>query len=138
VRYRDIDFKVFFVLKSLFNGERGTFATHAEGEGDGSLDDGWYYSIDDGSPPSGPYDSRDDAIDGAKEIVDNYDEDVEDSEIAFADPGGRSALRAATEDNPRNLPCPSCGRANRLTPADRALGYQCDACADRLESGWEE
>ena len=56
--------------------------------------------------------------------------------IHFADPGGRSALRAATEDNPRNLPCPTCGRRDRLTPADRALGYQCDACADQMERGW--
>jgi hypothetical protein len=35
----------------------------------------------------------------------------------FADPGGRSALRAAT-------------------PADKRLGYQCDACADRAEGGY--
>jgi hypothetical protein len=56
----------------------------------------------------------------------------------FADPGGNSALRAATPDNPRNLPCPTCGQPNRLTPADRALGYQCDTCADRAERGWME
>lgn len=55
----------------------------------------------------------------------------------FADPGGRSALRAASKRNTRNLPCPSCGAPNRLTPADRALGYQCDACADRVERGWD-
>ncbi len=54
----------------------------------------------------------------------------------FADPGGNSALRCATEDNPRNLPCPTCGRENVLTPADRARGYQCDTCADELERGW--
>lgn len=53
----------------------------------------------------------------------------------FADPGGRSALRAASRSNPRNLPCPNCGEPNRLTPKDRALGYQCDACADRAEMG---
>jgi len=53
----------------------------------------------------------------------------------FADPGGRSALRAATKNNPRNLPCPNCGRKNMLTPADRAHGYQCDRCADRAERG---
>ena len=28
--------------------------------------------------------------------------------VGFADPGGRSALRAATRNNPRNLPCPTC------------------------------
>jgi hypothetical protein len=65
---------------------------------------------------------------------DYYDRDY-DSEIEFADPGGRSALRAASKTNPRNLPCPNCGAKNRLTPADRALGYQCDACADRAERG---
>lgn len=54
----------------------------------------------------------------------------------FAEPGGRSALRAASRSNPRNLPCPTCGTPNRLTPADRARGYQCDACADAQERGW--
>lgn len=60
--------------------------------------------------------------------------DFED-EPDFADPGGNSALRAASKSNPRNLPCPNCGAKNRLTPADRALGYQCDACADKAERG---
>jgi len=55
----------------------------------------------------------------------------------FADPGGNSALRAATRDNPRNLPCPNCEAPNRLTPADRARGYQCDSCADRAERGFD-
>lgn len=55
--------------------------------------------------------------------------------VGFADPGGNSALRAATSSNPRNLPCPSCERPNRLTPADRARGYQCDSCADKAERG---
>ncbi len=53
----------------------------------------------------------------------------------FADPGGRSALRAAGRGNLRNLPCPTCRQPNCLTPADRRLGYQCDACADRAERG---
>jgi len=48
----------------------------------------------------------------------------------FADPAGRSALRAATRTNPRNRPCPTCKAPNRLTPKDVALGYQCDRCAD--------
>jgi len=52
----------------------------------------------------------------------------------FADPGGKSALRAASKRNPRNLPCPTCKRPNLLTPADRERGYQCNACAD-LEEG---
>lgn len=53
----------------------------------------------------------------------------------FADPGGRSALRAATADNPRDRPCPSCEAPNRLTREDAALGYQCDRCADAAERG---
>ena len=56
--------------------------------------------------------------------------------LRFADPGGNSALRAATSRNPRNLPCPTCGTENCLTPQDRALGYQCDGCADQQERGW--
>jgi hypothetical protein len=63
-----------------------------------------------------------------------YDIDPEER-MMFADPGGRSALRAATRGNPRNLPCPTCGKPNRLTPADRKRGYQCDECADRAEGG---
>jgi len=59
-----------------------------------------------------------------------------DGGIDFADPGGNSALRAATHDNPRNLPCPTCGGEDLLTPADRARGYQCDRCSDRCERGW--
>jgi hypothetical protein len=51
----------------------------------------------------------------------------------FANPG--SALRAAGKGNPRNLPCPTCGQPNRLNPADRRRGYQCDACANRDEMG---
>lgn len=52
-------------------------------------------------------------------------------DLTFANPG--SALRAANKHNPRNLPCPTCGEPDRLTPADKARGYQCDACADRAE-----
>jgi hypothetical protein len=55
--------------------------------------------------------------------------------VDFADPGGRSALRASSNRNPRNLPCPTCGAKNVLTPADRARGYQCNSCADRAEGG---
>lgn len=51
----------------------------------------------------------------------------------FANPGGNSALRAASKRNPRNLPCPTCGQPNRLTPADKAKGYQCNFCADAEE-----
>ena len=70
---------------------------------------------------------------------DPYDDLLLDPELddrrEFADPGGRSALRAAHPGNPRNLPCPTCGEPNRLTPKDRDLGYQCDRCADAAE-GW--
>jgi len=56
--------------------------------------------------------------------------------VGFADEGGRSALRAATRDNPRNRPCPNCGEKNVLTPIDVRRGYQCDRCADALEMGY--
>ena len=64
--------------------------------------------------------------------LDQWDDD---DRSEFADPGGESALRASSASNPRNLPCPTCGEANVLTPADVALGYQCDRCADRDERG---
>jgi hypothetical protein len=77
---------------------------------------------------------------------DFYDEDEADDDVGgpfdddddrsdFADPGGKSSLRAASADNPRDRPCPTCGRQNVLTPKDVAEGYQCDACADREEMG---
>ena len=72
-------------------------------------------------------------------MIYDYDDDGpdydmgDDNRIDFADPGGRSALRAASKSNPRNRSCPTCKRRNVLTPADVARGYQCDACADRDE-----
>lgn len=66
---------------------------------------------------------------------DDFDDDGE--RIEFARPGSNSALRAASASNPRNLPCPTCERPNKLTPADVALGYQCDDCADRMERGYD-
>lgn len=79
-----------------------------------------------------------------EQVFDPLDEglrmDLDEDDLrnyAFADPGGNSALRAASRHNPRNLPCPTCGAENRLTPADRARGYQCDRCADRAERGWD-
>lgn len=77
-------------------------------------DDEDYYE-----PESGDFEDEDDLIDG----------------VGFADPGGRSSLRAATESNPRNLPCPTCHVENRLTPKDVARGYQCNSCADKAERG---
>lgn len=70
-----------------------------------------------------------------EEEDDFYTDDSDDDWSDFADPNGRSALRAASPDNPRNLPCPTCEAPNRLTPRDVALGYQCDECADRAEFG---
>lgn len=76
---------------------------------------------DDGEgPPERDYDDDDYLIDG----------------VGFADPGGRSALRAATADNPRDQPCPSCGAQDVLTRLDVERGYQCNRCADRDEGGY--
>ena len=67
---------------------------------------------------------------------DDFDGDwIDDRRDMFADLGGKSALRAATRDDPRSLPCPTCRAPNRLTRADKARGYQCDSCADRAECG---
>jgi hypothetical protein len=75
----------------------------------------------------------------------DFDDDVYDWDeenylidgVGFADPGGNSALRAETKNNPRNLPCPTCGWPNRLTPLDKARGYQCDSCANAQERGMD-
>lgn len=56
-----------------------------------------------------------------------------DDRSMFADPGGNSALRAATKRNPRNQTCPTCRRKNMLTKEDVRRGYQCDSCADKSE-----
>ena len=42
------------------------------------------------------------------------DEEWEERVEMFADPGGNSALRAASASNPRNLDCPTCGAKNVL------------------------
>lgn len=69
-----------------------------------------------------------------RRYMSGYDtQDEYDMDVDFADPGGRSALRAASKSNPRNLPCPDCGRKNVLTPKDREQGYCCNRCADRNE-----
>lgn len=69
-----------------------------------------------------------------RDYGDDYDSPIDG--VGFADPGGNSSLRAETEDNPRNLPCPSCGEENRLTPLDVRAGYQCNTCADQCERGY--
>ena len=91
---------------------------------------------------------------------DNYDEQFDDFGPDFADPGGRSALRAetggssgrcpnghrvgkrasycstcGTKLNPRIHPCPNCDRPGLLTEADKSRGYVCDGCADARERG---
>ena len=53
--------------------------------------------------------------------------------VGFENEG--SALRRATKRNPRNLPCPTCKKPNKLTALDQSKGYQCDECADRDEGG---
>ena len=68
-------------------------------------------------------------------MQDPEETDFDGSPLEFADPGGTSALRAASKTNPRNRPCPTCKQPNRLTPKDWALGYQCDSCADKAEAG---
>lgn len=71
-------------------------------------------------------------------IFENWSDIEDDDYSMFADPGGNSALRASSKSNPRDLPCPTCEHPNRLTAKDRALGYQCDMCADRAEGGYGE
>lgn len=80
-----------------------------------------------------PRTSHDDHDDFEDDFEGEHDDDDRDD---FAEPGGHSALRAEGPDNPRNLPCPTCREPDRLTPKDRALGYQCDTCADSAEGGW--
>ncbi len=67
-----------------------------------------------------------------EELYEDYGPDSEE----FADPGGISALRAATPDNPRIYECPTCHEPNRLTAKDVSLHYQCDQCADHDENGF--
>lgn len=69
-------------------------------------------------------DDRDDFFDDEDDLIDG---------VGFADPGGRSSLRAETESNPRIYPCPTCKRANVLTRIDVQRHYQCNRCADRAE-----
>ena len=67
--------------------------------------------------------------------MNEWDDDFYNEGPCFANEG--SALRCETPNNPRNLPCPTCGEPNRLTPADKMRGYQCDECADRCERGFD-
>ena len=78
------------------------------------------------------FESEMDAADAFRESYDDGDYFQIDG-VGFADPGGESALRAETPDNPRDRDCPTCGRKNVLTRIDRQRGYQCDICADIAE-----
>jgi hypothetical protein len=86
-----------------------------------------------------PDDCEDSDEEPEKNILGDEEDDFDDPEedlidgVGFADPGGESALRAATPRNPRNRPCPTCGEPNRLTPLDVANHYICDQCADQAE-----
>jgi hypothetical protein len=90
---------------------------------------------DDYDNEDGPEEFDDDDEVDYEHSSERLDREMEDDHSMFADPGGKSALRAATRNNPRNLPCPTCKKENRLTPADVARNYQCDSCADRDEGG---
>jgi len=87
-------------------------------------------------------DDEDDVDDDEDEDEDQEDDpdygdrDYDDRDD-YADPGGRSALRAAGPGNPRDQPCPTCGWPDRLTRRDVELGYQCDRCGDAIEQGRE-
>ena len=64
---------------------------------------------------------------GKKAQWDEYEDEEGFHDAPFADPGGRSALRAGK----RIFPCPTCKQPNKLTAEDKKRGYQCDDCADR-------
>ena len=86
------------------------------------------------------YDDTRDPRDYKDDDYDDYDDDPrdyrdDDDYDDFADPGGNSALRASSYDNPREYPCPTCGAEDVLTLKDVNLGYQCDRCADNAERG---
>jgi hypothetical protein len=83
---------------------------------------------DDFTDHNRPYDDE-----GYDEYPDPDEEPIDG--VGFADPGGNSALRAETRDNPRDRPCPTCHAPNRLTRIDVLRSYQCDECADRAEGG---
>ena len=84
----------------------------------------WWHNNEDEGYDYGPEDEWEDE----EELIDG---------VGFMDPGGNSALRAATPSNPRIHPCPTCEQPNRLTAIDVSRGYQCDRCADRLERGYD-
>ena len=93
------------------------------------FDEDYYLDEDEGDYEdefSESYGDEDDAVSGYK---DREDDLYPGDDLEFADPGGRSALRAGV----REFPCPTCGRENALTAKDVQLHYQCDRCADALE-----
>ena len=81
----------------------------------------------------GYYDDNDEDFDDEDFNDEDFGDEAFDDE--YADPHGHSALRASGPNNPRNLPCPTCGHPNRLTRAAANRGYHCDTCADAMERG---
>ena len=79
------------------------------------------------------YDYDDSYDEAAGDYLYDDEEDYLIDGVGFADPGGNSALRAATRNNPRDCDCPTCGARNVLTRIDRQRGYQCNRCADAAE-----
>lgn len=103
--------------------------------------DGGEYDYDD-MYPEREYDGDEGDFDDEEYDDEDEGECYDDEEgylvdgVGFADPGGKSALRAATRNNPRDCTCPQCGAENVLTRIDRQRGYVCDTCADRNERGY--
>jgi len=65
-----------------------------------------------------------------------YGDDYDDYDGPdFADPGGAQCTEGGEQAQPAQSAVSDCGKKNRLTPADRAQGYQCDTCADQAERG---
>lgn len=67
----------------------------------------------------------------------------DDDELDFAEPGGRSALRADRKGNPRNLPCPNtCADKNEFSDYQGLIdfGEPIDRCTseDETELSFDE
>lgn len=95
---------------------------------------GWDITMDDGDVVCEP--CVEDTDYDLNDLPDLEDDNYLIDGVGFSIPGGNSALRAETKDNPRNLPCPECHRENVLTPLDMANSYVCDSCADQAEGSF--
>lgn len=75
--------------------------------------------------------------DDDSDIEDGVDDDFDDHNgFEFTIPCCDSNIRDATPDRPRNLPCPTCCKPERLSAAEIVAGYECDECAHRVERSW--